>query len=237
MRSSKRRANTATNWNRSSRIWRSRSRSGCLASSHRDAIARHFGAHVFDLWRCDVASFEPVIEADLAEQSKLEASYTELVASAKFEFRGETLTLSEIVKYDEHPDRECAARGGAAPLGMVRRTSRPSSTRSVDKLVRLRHTMAAKLGYQSYVEFAYQLMHRVDYGQSDVERFREQIPRVRRSAGDGESPAAGRAARRREVDGLGRRAARSGRQSAAARRSRLDDGPGGGDVRAVRRGT
>ena len=145
-----------------------------LASPHRDALARHFGNQAFDLWRCDVASFEPAIEADLAQQSKLEASYTALVATAKFEFRGESLTLSEMLKYDEHPDR--SVRHEAARLRWKWfGDHRQEFDELFDKLVRLRHTMAEKLGYPTYVEFAYQLMHRIDYGRSDVERFREQV--------------------------------------------------------------
>ena len=47
-----------------------------LQSPHRTALAQRFGSHIFDLWRCDTASFDPVIEADVAQQSKLEANYT-----------------------------------------------------------------------------------------------------------------------------------------------------------------
>jgi M3 family oligoendopeptidase len=145
-----------------------------IASPHRDAIAQHFGEHAFALWRCDVASFEPAIEADLAEQSKLEASYTELVASAKLEFRGETLTLTEIVKYDEHPDRSVRHEAARVRWGWYDE-HRAEFDEIFDKLVQLRHSMALKLGFKNYVEFAYVLMHRVDYGQAEVERFREQV--------------------------------------------------------------
>lgn len=145
-----------------------------LASPHRDALAERFGSHVFDLWRCDVASFEPVIEADLAQQSKLEGSYTELIATANFAFRGESLTLSQLLKYDEHPERDVRHEAARLRWGWFDE-HRQQLDEIYDRLVRLRHSMAEKLGYRTFIEFAYQLMHRVDYGQSEVERFREQV--------------------------------------------------------------
>jgi M3 family oligoendopeptidase len=44
-----------------------------------------------------------------------------------------------------------------------------------DQLVRVRHSMAEKLGYTNYIEVGYQRMHRVGYAQADVERFRAQV--------------------------------------------------------------
>lgn len=145
-----------------------------LSSPHREALAQHFGGHAFDLWRCDVASFEPAIEADLTEQSRLEARYTELVASANFEFQGETLTYSEMLKFDEHADRDVRHEAARLRWGWFGE-HRNDFDELYGSMVQLRDSMARKLGYPTYVEFAYQLMHRIDYGQGDVERFREQI--------------------------------------------------------------
>ena len=145
-----------------------------IESPYCAAVAKRFGAHAFDLWKCDVASFDPAIESDLAEQSKLAAQYTELLASAKFDFRGESLTLSQITKFAENPDR--AVRHEAAQLQWGWFGQHQSQLDAIfDKLVRLRHTMAEKLGYKSFIEVGYQRMQRTDYGQQDVERFRAQV--------------------------------------------------------------
>jgi M3 family oligoendopeptidase len=143
-------------------------------SPHRDALVEHFGAHAFELWRCDVAAFDPAIEGDLVEQSKVEASYTALLASAKFEFQGETLTLSEIKKFSEHPNREVrheAARLRWEWFG----ENREELDATFDELVRRRQAMAEKLGRKDFIDVGYQRMQRVGYGQADVERFREQV--------------------------------------------------------------
>jgi M3 family oligoendopeptidase len=145
-----------------------------MDSPHRAALEQRFGRHAFDLWKCDIASFDPAIEGDLVEQSKLVADYQALLASAKFEFQGETLTLSEIMKFNEHRDR--AVRREA---NRMRWTwfgeNQEQLDENFDKLVRLRQSMAEKLGFENYIAAGYQRMQRTDYGQADVERFREQI--------------------------------------------------------------
>ncbi len=44
-----------------------------------------------------------------------------------------------------------------------------------DDLVRLRHGMARKLGFETYTPLGYRRMRRVDYGPDDVARYREQV--------------------------------------------------------------
>ena len=78
---------------------------------------KHFGAHAFELWRCDIASFDPAIEEDLVEQAKVEASYTELLASAKFEFQGKTQTLEDMKAFNDHPDRQVRHEAGRLRWG------------------------------------------------------------------------------------------------------------------------
>ena len=145
-----------------------------MASPHRAALAERFGGHAFELWECDVASFDPAIEGDLTEQSKLSAQYTALLASGKFDFQGESLTLSQLVKFAQHPDR--AVRHDAARLQWNWfGENREHFDAIFDGLVRLRHRMAEKLGRQSFIEVGYQRMQRVGYGQGEVERFRAQV--------------------------------------------------------------
>lgn len=145
-----------------------------LASPYREAIGKRFGGHAFDLWACDIASFDPLIEDDLVAQAKLNSDYTELLASAKFEFRGETLTLSEIAKHSDHADRGVRHEAAQLHWGWFD-DNREKLDAIFDGLVRLRQQMAAKLGYENFVPLGYQRMQRIDYTQADVEQFRRQV--------------------------------------------------------------
>ena len=44
-----------------------------------------------------------------------------------------------------------------------------------DQLVKLRHGMARKLGFQTFTPLGYRRLRRVDYGPDDVARYREQV--------------------------------------------------------------
>jgi M3 family oligoendopeptidase len=149
-------------------------KSRLLASPHRAALVERFGGHAFRLWECDVAAFDPAIEVDLVEQSKLETSYTELLASAKFEFQGKSLTLSEIAKFSEHPDRKVRHEAARLRWGWFSNQSEQLDA-IFDALVRRRQAMAEKLGRENFIEVGYQRMQRIGYGQTEVERFRNQV--------------------------------------------------------------
>lgn len=76
-----------------------------LGSDKRKELSEILGSHAFNLWEADVTAFEPVIEADLVQESKLVNQYVELLASAEIEFNNETTNLSGIRKYTQDRDR------------------------------------------------------------------------------------------------------------------------------------
>ncbi|MEX2169025.1 MAG: M3 family oligoendopeptidase [Pirellulales bacterium] len=144
------------------------------ASPHRDALVRRFGTQVFQLWDCDIAAFDPAIEDDLVREAKLQTEYTSLLASPRFDFMGEKLTLSEITKFSEFADREVRHAAARARWGWFNESQQPLDD-IFDQLVRLRQQMAEKLGYENFIAVGYERMHRVDYDQTHVERFRAEV--------------------------------------------------------------
>lgn len=145
-----------------------------MASPFAGAIADRVGRQAFDLWKCDLASFDPIIEEDLVRQSQLTNEYTSLLASARFEFEGESLTLSEIIKFNEHPRRETRHAAARTHWGWFTENQAQLDS-NFDQLVHLRDAMAKKLGYDDFIGLGYQRMQRVDYDQGDVERFRAEV--------------------------------------------------------------
>lgn len=145
-----------------------------LASPHRAELERAFGGQAFALWQKDVESFDPALEEDLVAESKLEAEYTALLASAKLEFQGETHNLSGLGKFKEDADREVRKASSEVYWGFFRDNA-AELDRIYDELTRLRAGMAKKLGLPSFIDLGYLRMSRVDYDQHDVERFRAQV--------------------------------------------------------------
>lgn len=147
-----------------------------LASPHRPELEERLGRQAFALWESDVMAFEPAIEEDLVAEARLEAAYVELLASARIRFRGQDLNLPEIRRYATGPDRDTRHEAERARWAWFTNNA-PALDEHFDGLVRLRTTMARKLGLASYVELGYRRMQRIDYNADDVARFREQVTR------------------------------------------------------------
>ncbi len=143
-------------------------------SPHADEVKNVHGGHVVDLWNCAMASYDPTIEQESVEESKLASSYTELVASARFEYQGETLNLSQLGKFGQSADRD--VRYGAAKLRHDWFGENAAELdRIYDELVKLRHAQATKLGHPNFIPLGYKKMSRTDYDQADVARYRDAI--------------------------------------------------------------
>ncbi len=145
-----------------------------LASEKRAQLAEILGQHALNLWEADVTTFEPIIEADLVKESKLVDRYTELIASAAIQFKGETLNLASIAKYTQDRDRPTRHQAEIARWNFFSQ-NKTDLDDIFDRLVKLRHQMAKKLGYDNYIGLGYKLMQRVDYTQADVARYREEV--------------------------------------------------------------
>lgn len=134
------------------------------------------GQHVFNLWEADITTFEPVIEEDLVAEAKLVSQYVELLASAAIEFAGETVNLSGIIKYTENSDRNVRYQAEKARWQFFS-DNQGQLDNIYDQMVKLRHQMAQKLGYENYIGLGYKKMQRIDYTEADVKNYRDEVVR------------------------------------------------------------
>lgn len=145
-----------------------------LAWPDRASVVAAAGAHAVRLWETDVTTFTPAIAADLEEESRLYARYTEILASARIAFDGKVLNLSGLIPYAEVLDREVRHVAETARWGFF--TAHAEELDDIyDRLVKLRHGMARKLGDETFTPLGYRRMRRVDYGAADVARYREEV--------------------------------------------------------------
>ena len=145
-----------------------------LNSQDRTQLESILGQQAFSLWSADVTTFEPAIEEDLVQESKLVNQYVQLLASAELEFRGETLNLSGIRKYTQDSDRK--TRYEAEKVRWQFFSQNQAQLDSIyDQLVKLRHQMAQKLGYDNYTGLGYKRMQRIDYTEADVASYRDEV--------------------------------------------------------------
>ncbi|MCL1807150.1 MAG: M3 family oligoendopeptidase [Oscillospiraceae bacterium] len=145
-----------------------------VASPHRADMEKEFGTLMFKNVEMDLKTFSPEIIPDLQEENKLCTEYDKLIASAQVEFRGKTYTLAQMGPFHEDPNRATRKEARAAATEWFM-GQRESLDRIFDDLVKVRDTIAKKLGYQTFTELGYYRMQRNCYDETMVSDFRAQI--------------------------------------------------------------
>ena len=133
-----------------------------------------YGRHALDLWRNDVTTFDPAIAADLEQEAKLSSDYTALLASAKIEFDGKTHNLAGLTPYGESLNRDTRHQAAQARWAFFEQNAAQLDD-IYDRLVKLRHKMARRLGDENFIALAYRRMSRLDYGPTEVATYRAEV--------------------------------------------------------------
>ncbi|RFU69929.1 M3 family oligoendopeptidase [Bacillus sp. V59.32b] len=145
-----------------------------VGSRFRKDLETKWGKQLFALTDAQLKTFSPEIIQLLQKENKLSTEYTQLIASAKIMFEGEERTLPQLQPFAESPDREMRKKANAAKNGFLAENERKLDE-IYDKLVKVRHEIARKLGYKNFVELGYYRMARTDYNAEMVANFRKQV--------------------------------------------------------------
>jgi len=113
---------------------------------------------------------------DYAEESSLQNDYSQIQSEAAIEFEGETYNLSQLSVKLESTRRQ-TRKGAHKALDEYYMGKKETFDKIYDDMVKVRTTIAKKLGYNTYTELGYKLMERYDYGPEDVKKFRDAICR------------------------------------------------------------
>jgi M3 family oligoendopeptidase len=145
-----------------------------LADPDRAGLVKLVGTHAVRLWEAEITTFEPGIATDLEREAGLASRHSKILAGAEIGIGGIEVNLAGLGPFAQDLDRE--TRHQAEKLRWEFFAAQGETLDSLyGELVRLRHGMAKKLGYASYIELGYRRMQRVDYGPEDVARYRDQI--------------------------------------------------------------
>ena len=145
-----------------------------LGSKHRKELEKEFGSLMFIRGELAKKTFKPEIINDLQQENKLSTEYSKLVASAKIEFEGGTYNLSQMAPFLQNKNRETRHQAQLA-VSQFFADNENQFDRIYDDMVKVRHTIAEKLGYDNFVQLGYDRFGRTDYNADDVKRYRDQI--------------------------------------------------------------
>lgn len=145
-----------------------------IASPHREALEAKFGHQLFNTAELSIKTFSPELIEDMQAENKGYSDYTQLKGGAQIELGGETYNLSSISPLEQVADRAARQRASKAKWDWM--GEQQQTVEGIyDDLVKLRHGMAKKLGYDNFVALGYARMNRTDYGPEQVANFRRQV--------------------------------------------------------------
>ena len=145
-----------------------------LNSPFRNDMEAGWGSLMFGNAEMELKTFSPKIVSDLQTENALVSEYGDLMASMEVHLDGKTLTFAETVPYFEVTERSMrkAAQDAAAKWF----TSQAQQLDTIfDNLVKIRTSIAKKLGYENFVQLGYYRMQRNCYDQDMAAKFREGV--------------------------------------------------------------
>ncbi len=145
-----------------------------LQSPFRKKLEAKYGDHIFNLKEVEKKTFDSKIKDLLRKESDLCNKYSELIASAKINFDGETYNLTGLGLFHTDPSRQIRKKSYEARFKFFEQNSNKLD-KIYDDLIKVRTKIAHKLGYENYVELGYNKLSRTDYDSDDVANYRKQI--------------------------------------------------------------
>lgn len=143
-------------------------------SKFKDELIQKYGKFLFDLAENTLKTFSPEIIPDAQEENRLSSKYSKLIASAKIDFDGKELNLSQMVPYTQSKDRNIRIEA-AKKVAQFFSENQDEFDNIYDSLVKVRTRMAQKMGYKNFVEFGYKQLSRLEYDAKMVEGYRKQV--------------------------------------------------------------
>ena len=143
-------------------------------SKFKDELVKKYGKFLFDLAENTLKTFSPEIIPDVQEENRLSSKYSKLIASAKIDFDGKELNLSQMVPYTQSKDRNVRIEA-AKKVAQFFAENQDEFDNIYDSLVKVRTRMAQKMGYKNFVEFGYKQLSRLEYDAKMVEDYRKQV--------------------------------------------------------------
>lgn len=145
-----------------------------LESSFLEELKHRIPETFFLQKEMDLKAFDPIIIEDMQEENRLMTKYQALIASAEIPFDGEIYNLSSLEVKTNSSDRIVRKRALQAYWNWFEQHEEEIA-QIFDQMIKVRTRMAQKLGYDNFIALGYARMHRYDYDQEDVAKYRRQV--------------------------------------------------------------
>lgn len=145
-----------------------------ISSKFKEELKKRIPPQYFTMAELEIKSFSDEVIAELQEENKLRSEYDKLVSSAKINYDNKVLNLSQLQPYMQSSDRK-VRKEAYEKYSSFFNDNLDKFDEIYDKLVKVRHKIAVKLGYKNFIELGYIRLHRSEYNSVDVEGYRNQV--------------------------------------------------------------
>ncbi len=140
----------------------------------KDQLEKKWGSHIFNLANNKSKEFDSSIIEELTKENELKSEYTRLIGSINIDYKGNKHNLISIATFLENKNRNTRKEASAAKWNVL--SDRQQQLDEIfDNLVKVRHTMATKLGFENYIELGYIRLDRIDYEREQIAIFRKHV--------------------------------------------------------------
>ena len=147
-----------------------------LESPHRDALEQVLGQQAVKIMEQNQQGFDSRLIPLAQEENTLLSRYNRLTSNATVEWEGEAVKRSRMTPFLQAADRETRRRASLA-VSASWEAQREELEEIYRLLVENRTRQASMLGFPSYTDMSFRLMHRIGYGRAEIQCFREQVKR------------------------------------------------------------
>lgn len=154
--------------------WTQETYAALTSSRFADELEAELGDGLFREARMLSSTVNDRMVADLGEENRLESAYVEKISEIRVKLNGREHSLTELEPYLQSSDKQMR-RSSHRALCRAFEENHEWLDACFDQLVNVRRRMSRKLGYESFTELGYKRMGRVDYGRSEIEKFRQMV--------------------------------------------------------------
>jgi len=143
-------------------------------SKFKEDFKKEYGRNIFEKMELSLKVISPEVIKLLEKENKLISKYSKLIGSAELSFQNKKMNLSEIRSYFESKDRNI--RKDANDVYWKFFSDNEEKFDNIfDELVKVRHEIAINLGYENFIDLAYDRWGRNDFNKRDVKQLRENL--------------------------------------------------------------
>ncbi|WP_124058557.1 M3 family oligoendopeptidase [Vaginisenegalia massiliensis] len=154
--------------------WVTEYKKAVLANPFKDQLGDLLPQPFFAMAELDLKLFDAALIPLMQEENRLVSEYENLAASAVYEYKGKTLNLYGMMAEAESVDRQQRQEVNQMLFDFYQEHLAEFDS-VYDKLVKVRHELATKLGFKNFIEMGYARMYRMDYNRDDVEVYRREV--------------------------------------------------------------